>query len=356
MTSSIAAQTSKTGSTSSTDQDLTAHTIHQILPHFDRALKSYALFQLFFVSLASAEAVLLILFFPFLYKSSLIAFGLAFFILTLFLFMVGRQYLMTQKVYQLEDLKIKFLQASTAYYKGQKESPDSYRHLAEACVRFAEKLQGREYTYLKAPAWLNNIGTTIEKLSCYLHWKDVHRMKEMLLLAAVEQHINGVKAAPTSLEAHSDLAHAYVILSGLYYDPRKIVGYDSDRWIPGNKYNDMIEHNFRITAQRAIEELKIVSEYAPDDPWVHQQLAYSYHDLQLPEEEIKEYEVVLNLKPGDPDILFKLGTLYFKQGQNGKGLRIFEHLRKMDPKRSEQLITHYGAYHGFRPLTGEENE
>ena len=105
MTSSIAAQTSKIGLIVLTEQDLTAHTINQMLPHFDRVLKSYALFQFIFVGLATLEAVLLVLFFPFLYKSSLIAFGLALFILTLFLFMVGRQYLVTQKAYQLEELE-----------------------------------------------------------------------------------------------------------------------------------------------------------------------------------------------------------------------------------------------------------
>ena len=101
---------------------------------------------------------------------------------------------------------------------------------------------------------------------------------------------------------------------------------------------------FRATAERAIEEFKILNHYAPDDPWVHLQLAYSYHDLGMPDKETREYETVLKLCPDDRDILYKLGTLYFQQGQNAKGLQVYEELKDCNYKKAQQVISRYGDF------------
>ena len=168
-------------------------------------------------------------------------------------------------------------------------------------------------------------------------------MKELLLQNCIDEHILLVRAGPTNLEAHAGLANAYVMLSGLFVDPRTIDGLDDDRWIPPNKYNKHFSQKFRAIAGRAIEEFKILNDYAPDDPWVHAQLAYSYHDLQMPEEEIKEYETILQLCPDDKETLYKLGKLYFEQGHNAKGLEIYEALKRSNYKKAESLIHFYGA-------------
>ena len=98
-----------------------------------------------------------------------------------------------------------------------------------------------------------------------------------------------------------------------------------------------------MAAERAIEEFKILNDYAPEDPWIHAQLAYSYHDLQMPQEEIREYETVLRLKPDDMDTLFRLGVLYFQQGMNAKGLQAYEELKRFHYKKAEALIGYYGS-------------
>jgi tetratricopeptide (TPR) repeat protein len=80
---------------------------------------------------------------------------------------------------------------------------------------------------------------------------------------------------------------------------------------------------------------------------VHAQLAYSYHDLKMPQEEIKEYETLLTLIPGDHEIIFKLGMLYFQQGLNAQGLRMYDQLKRTHFKKAEDLIKFYGAYAPF---------
>jgi tetratricopeptide (TPR) repeat protein len=169
-------------------------------------------------------------------------------------------------------------------------------------------------------------------------------MKELLLTTAVEEHLKVVKCEPTNLEAHAALANAYVTLSSLYADPQKFHDYDEERYIPIERFSAQMQAKFRATAERAIEEFQILHDYAPEDPWVHIQLAYSYHDLQMPQEEIREYEIVLSLRPHDQDTLFKLGMLYFQQGMNAKGLRVYETLKRSHYKKADSLIKFYGSY------------
>lgn len=209
---------------------------------------------------------------------------------------------------------------------------------------FANRLHAREYTYYTPPSLLKCLAPYMEWLSCWWHWQDLYILKELLLQEAVSEHINLVKKEPTNLEAHAALANAYVMLSGLYIDPRRMEGYSDERWIPADKYNAECNKKFVHIAERAIEEFKILSEYAPDDPWVHSQLAYSYHDMQMPLEEIHEYETIQKLLPGDRDNLYKLGMLYFQQGMNAKGLRIYAELKTGHYSKSENLIEHYGSY------------
>ena len=112
--------------------------------------------------------------------------------------------------------------------------------------------------------------------------------------------------------------------------------------MPPGRYGEDIQEKFFVTARRATEEFKILNEYAPGNVWVHSQLAYSYHDLQMPMEEIREYEIVLKLKPNEANTMMKLGILYFQQGMNAKGLQVYEQLRKVDLKKSKKLIKFYG--------------
>ncbi|HSX13445.1 MAG TPA: hypothetical protein VLE96_03385, partial [Chlamydiales bacterium] len=77
-------------------------------------------------------------------------------------------------------------------------------------------------------------------------------------------------------------------------------------------------------------------------PWVHEQMALGFKDLGLQAEETKEIEILQKLRPHDKEILYRLGTLYFAQGLNAKGLSIYEELKKTNFKKAEELIASYG--------------
>lgn len=311
---------------------------------FDRLMRRHAAFNLFFVSLCVVEVTLLVVFFVSLAQSLVLALSLAIVFFTFFAYFTLRIYFQTKKPEQFQEIKDRYLAACKDLLHYQEGVEDHYKALANACCKFANKLHAREYNYYAPPSWFSFLAPAMERISCRLHWKDVYLMKEQMLKEAVSEHIKLVKCHPTNLEGHASLANAYVMLSGLYIDPRKFEGYDEDLWIPKDKYTSQFEEKFRFTAERAIEEFKILCEYAPDDPWVHSQLAYSYHDLQMPLEEIKEYEAIYKLAPNDKDNLYKLGMLYFQQGMNAKGLSIYEELKKMHYLKAESLIKYYGSY------------
>jgi len=315
----------------------------QTLTRFNRFLRTYFFFNLFFLSLLFAELLSFLAFFALFQLSSFLAFLLSFFFLTLFSYCVLRLYLQAKKPDKLHDLCQEYLQECKKNIGYQDKIPEHNIALANALQKFAAHLHEQEYGYFSPPFLFKSLSTTLEKFSCVCFWRDLHHFKELLLRQAVEQHLHVVKAEPTNLEVHAALANAYVMLSSLYADPRKYHGFDENKWIHAERFSTKTQQLFRQTAQRAIEEFKILNAYAPDDPWVHMQLAYSYHDLQMPEEEMKEYETVLKILPEDKETLFKLGMLYFEEGKNAKGLQIYETLKRTHYKKAEHLIKFYGS-------------
>lgn len=314
--------------------------IDPFLKQFALVIRNYTRFHMLFFFIGFVEIFLFLFLFPFLAHSALLAVTFAAIFLTGFTFLTLRLYYQAQKPEQLNLLLQSYI---SEFKKHSTYTHQAEQHvaLAKACTRLAEAFQGMEYEYYPSPHWLQSLRPFCEKFSCWWHWHDVHLMKEMLLSAAVDEHIKMVKSEPTNLEFHAALANAYVVLSGLYIDPRKMEMDEDVRWIPSGYFSTSFDKKFKITAKKAIEEFKILSEYAPHDPWVHTQLAYSYHDLKMPEEETKEYETVLKLKPGDKETLFKLGVLYFQQGRNALGLQIYEELKRIDTIKADDLIQYY---------------
>lgn len=318
--------------------------INPTIVRFQKILKSYTFFNLLFISLIIGEVIYFFVHLTLLIQTFVMAIHLALIFATLFCYFTLHLYAHTRKIERLMSLKSEFVNACRQVAQESEGELEQYLMVAHASCKLATELHAFEYQIYRCPSWSIFLSSSFEKLNCWCFWRDVHLMKELLLQVCIEEHIKIVRMKPVDLEAHAGLANAYVMLSGLYIDPKTVEGLGDDRWIPHNKYNDSFKQTFRSIAERAIEEFKILSDYAPHDPWVHAQLAYSYHDLQMPKEEINEYETILHLCPEDQDTLFKLGKLYFEQGQNAKGLQVYENLKCSHYKKAESLIHFYGAY------------
>ena len=341
----ISASLSESAEIRDARDDLTQVVVDATLGPFNRVIKSYVAFNFLFIALGTIELLTLTFFFTQLSDSALLALTLAFFFLTVFTYLVLRIYLLSKKPVQFLRIRDSFVAMCRELYDYQEELPESYFELANACLYCNRSLEGLELSYYQPPRWLYAISSTMEHFSYWWHWEDLHRMRELLLQEAINELLKLVRAEPTHLQVHTALANAYVTLSGLYVTSASHSAdrYDEDCWLPPAHLVPELEEKFRCAAQRAIEEFKILNDYAPDDPWIHAQLAYSYHDLQMPLEEIREYETILRLKADDMDTLFRLGVLYFQQGMNAMGLQVYEELKRHHYEKAETLIGYYGS-------------
>jgi tetratricopeptide (TPR) repeat protein len=296
------------------------------LKQFKKIIRSYVFFHLFFLGLLVTEIIAFSLSLTFLSKSALIAFSLAGIILTAFAYLVILFYFQAKKPEQFIELRNWFMLLCKKNLPKSLASSEYHLSLANSAYRFASHLMKHETSLYTLPPTSHSLNTLMRKFTNFCHQKDLHKMKEILLLVSITEHIQLIKKMPTDLEAHASLANTYIALSKIYQGDSK----------------DMQE-KFKATSEKAIQEFKILDHYSPNDPWIQAQLASCYHDLKMFREEILYYENILNICPDDKQILFRLGILYFQQGLNGKGLRIYKMLKEMGFSRSEELIDYYDA-------------
>jgi tetratricopeptide (TPR) repeat protein len=215
----------------------------------------------------------------------------------------------------------------------------------ELYERLALSLRNEATHLVRLPQWLSCPARLCNHLLSYAAWKPWHTLAELLFLAAIDQHIQRIKSAPTNLHYHAALANCYVMLAHHYLEPLKTLPLMSwPRILVTHRTRSILEAKGRASSNSAIEELSILSSFAPQQLWVHDQLAISYRELDMPEREIEECEIIMTLCPDDHQSLLRLGILYFHQGKNAKGLEVYERLKPIQPLLAEELIGHYGAY------------
>jgi tetratricopeptide (TPR) repeat protein len=323
------------------DDTLFQHNLPQyyrsILKQFRKITHTYVSFNLLFLGLFSAELAFFFAFLPFLNRSAILAFALGGLFLTCFSYFVLLFYFQARKPEQLVQLKDQFIQSCRQLLPVPQGEAQHHLSIAEALSKLTAYLHDFEWNFYQTPPTFARL---ISRFSAYCYWQDVFQMKTLLLQAAVEEHLKQIRCAPTDLEVHASLANTYVSLSKLY----KATPETHPRANRYQKNKALYEEKFRAAAKLAIEEFRILSHYAPNDPWVHEQLAVGYRDLGMPEEEVKEVETLLRLRPQDREILFRLGMLYFEQGQNAKGLQVYEELKQANFKKAIDLIAVYGTF------------
>ncbi len=319
------------------------HFCSEALDDFKQVTRQYALFHITFFSIGILELSAFVLFFSFFTKTTLFAFSLAGVFLSLFTYFVLLFYFQAKKPQQLLDVRKAFITAAQSSLPYPPNSAEFYQATATALQKMLTTLHRQEYTYYALPSSFETLSPLMQKFSVWTHWKDLHQMKELLLLTIIKLRIELIKLHPTDLESHARLADAYLALSRLHMDPRKLHPHEEHLWVSPEYTSPAMLDKFQKAALRAVEEYKILDAYAPNDPWVHAQLADIYRTLDLPLEEIKEYEAILRASSGTPEVLLRLGTLYFEHGYSAKALRLYEVLRNSGDPKAEELITRYGS-------------
>lgn len=315
----------------------------EALEDFKQVTRQYAFFHILFFSIAVLELAAFVLFFSFLTKTTIFAFSLAGLLLTGFTYFVLLFYFQAKKPNQLFDVRTQFIASSRSVLPFEKKTHEHHIALSAALERFLSTLHRLEYSYYQLPVSFETLSPLMQKFSAWTHWKDLHQMKELLLLMIIKEQIEVIKMQPTELEGHAHLANSYLALAKLYMDPRKLYPNEDHLWVsPEYSSSEMLE-KFKKASLKAVQEYKILDSYVPNDPWVHAQLALIYHHLDLYQEEMREYEAILKVSPNDREVLFRLGVLYFTHGLSAQGLRIYEQLKKNSDAKADELIACYDA-------------
>ncbi len=326
--------------------------VDQTLKEFQLLTRRYALFHAVFFTAFVLELLTLLIFMPFLAKTLALAVVVALAFLTVFTYFVLRFYFQTRKPEQFIALRDKFLKASL---ESAAQAKRPVERLAERSgerlhliYELLQKLQGQESQYYSLPLFMKTLSPLVEKFSVWCHWEDVHWMKETLHLHALRKIFDWVKLYPTDLELHRTLAASYITLYQIYQMPAASTAFYS--FIERQYDSPAMKERFEKSARSAIEELKVVLNYASNDPWALGQIARVYHDLGLKQEERKTYEALLSLRPQDGEIHYRLGKLYFELGHMAEGLHLYQELQGRKDPKAKDLIEHYDAYYNAELL------
>ena len=320
-------------------ENLSANT----LDAFKQIARQYALFHIAFFSIGLIELLSFVLFFSFFARSAIFAFTLAGLFFTGFAYFVLLYYFQAKKSQQLLEIRNAFIEKCKTALPFAHQDHEFHTAQIHALYQLFSSLHRQEYAFYLLPSSFKTASLLAKKFSVWTHWKDVHQFKESLLFSIIGHYVHLVQLKPTDLEIHAGLANVFMFLTKLYRDPRKNAPNEEYFWVSPEYHSEAMHQQFKLSAFRAIEELRILDTYAPNDPWVHAQLASVYRDLDIVDKEIEEYEAILKLTPKDHEILYRLGVLYFSQGRNAQALRLYEKLKELQESKAEELLSHYGA-------------
>lgn len=330
-------------------EEKTVHSLHKLLElqcasglsHFRKVLRSYVVFHTLFILVLVSEAIFLGLVYCLERSSSLIAIGLFCLILTLFSYLVLIFYVQAKKPEQTKQLKDWFVSICKKSVSEELSKSDFHLFLAQAMYTFATFFQPKEIPVYLASFPIPSIQRLIKKC-CYLwHWKDFQHMKEILLLDCIYQHLALLKEEPTSLEVHASLGNSYLTLASVYKSMRREATTQTDSGATDELQHEFVK-KFQGAISRAIEEYKIIrSSSDHEDPWVLAQLATCYHELGMYDKEIEYFEKILEISDFNQEVMTRLAYLYFQEGRNAQGFKLYKVIKETDPSKAAELFDYY---------------
>lgn len=312
-----------------------------LLDSFHKIAFVHLCLHLAFLSLLSAEVIAFVYFF-YIFDQTTLALTIATLFLTVFSYMALFFYVQTKKPEQFISLKEKFIDTCKKAISIPEGNAEHHLSIAQAAIRLAQYLKEFDRTFYSLP--LSKESNFGRDLNTFFHFGDVFLLKQLLLTVAIEEHHHQIRITATDMEIHASLANSYSLLSKHFLEAKKRL---DTSWLMQWRFKKIyrtLEDKFRISAQRAVEQFKILQHYTPDDPWIHQMLAKTYQDLDMPQKEVREYEIIASFTQLDDHLLLRLGTLYFQMGENAKGLKVYENLQEKQSRKAEELISNYGCF------------
>lgn len=311
------------------------------LKHFKKVLRSYLIFHLCFYFAFLLELGFIAALYALKMHTPLFALGIAFFVLTVFTYLSLLFYTHSKKPEQLSQLKDWFVSICRRSLSEDIAQQDYHLFMAQALHLFARSFQTKDLpVYLKSFP-LESLQRVMKKLSLFLHLKDLQKMKEILLFECIQEHLSLLKIEPTNLEVHASLGNSYLTLSAVYKTLLTSPVQLKEESYSNTEINEKYYEKFKRSINKAIEEYKIIYESARDDPWVLAQLATCYHELEMYDKEIEHFEKILEVSDAKGDVMLRLAYLYFQEGLNAQGFKIYKLLKESDHERADELFSYY---------------
>ncbi|MCH9612366.1 MAG: hypothetical protein S4CHLAM102_08530 [Chlamydiia bacterium] len=300
-------------------------------------------FHLGFVAMLCLQLMSLCVLIGVLPRSGWIALNIATFFVTFFSYLILFYYLQSKKPEQFRAIGQSYFQMCQKELSTELSMTDYYLALAKGTFQLSSYLHQKQ-TLLFPNSPIPVIRHLILKFAYLFHTFDLVQMQEILMQNAIRQHVTLIKEDPSNLAAHSSLANTHIALSKLYEMPGDLKFMHRSFTTKRFYKLETMRRRFEFATKEAIEELTILDNLAPNDPWVHAKLASCYNLLSMKDKELLEYETLRTLRPEDKDILFRLGSLYFEMGQKAKGLQVYDVLKQVDALSSKELIDKYDIY------------
>lgn len=290
-----------------------------ILAQFYRLTTRYKRTHFLFLGALFLESILLVFFFPFLFKSALFAITLAALLVTIFSYFTMRNYQQVEKKELYKELAQKYSRGLTSLYPNVSEL-EARKIAAEGCVELAES--SLLIPHKKEGKFFQTFGPFLRKINPYQEENNFKDFKVVLFKQAAEEITALIRLSPCMIPPHASLVEIAQKLANNYAD----LGDTENR------------DKFLSTA---IEELKILSDLTPHEGAVYFELASCYGAMRMKDKEIKTLEKGREVDPENQDILFRLGQLYFSERESAKGFKIYEILKNRDTSKSDQLMSFY---------------
>lgn len=313
--------------------------VRSALGRFKGILNSYALFHLTFLTILSLQLVFSLILLFTSPISPIFAISLAALFLTFFSYLIINYYFQEKKPDQFLEIKKDFFEGCKKIISLDLDDQDYHLSLANSAFQLTTYITQKQIYAFSIPPF-KFLEETFLKISFWFHLKDMQMLQEFLMQQSIQEHIELIKKNPVDLTVHTSLANAYIALAKIYAIPADFP-FGGSSFFKQHFNKPRLQEKFHLATKRAIEELKILDDLAPNDPWIHAQLASCYHSLEMYDDEIREYEILLNLRSKDKEILFRLGLLYFRLGKTAKGLKVYEKLQQIDALDAKHLIAQY---------------
>lgn len=311
------------------------------LKHFKKILHSYVIFHALFSSLFLVELILIFSLYSLKMRTIGFAISLFCFVLTIFTFLVLLFYFQAKKPEQLKQLKDWYLVVCKKSMPQEKMSETEYHlFLAEGLHIFASHFHIKELPVYFGKVPFPSLRRLMKKCSHLWAWKDFQKMKELLLLECIYQHLCLLKYQPTNLEVHASLGNSYLTLASIYKGMNRDV-FLKEFMVVLEDFEEQLLKKFKTCIYKAIEEYKIIKDSTSEDPWVLAQLAMCYHELEQYDKEIEYFEKILDISEAQEEVMIRLSLLYFQQGKNAGGFKLYQIIKETNPLKAEEIFNFY---------------